>query len=165
MGFTYQLKKESDTPSFLMGFSANVLEKTKFETKTYTKRLKGYRVFVTSFYTVDPIVFLLNASYGINLKKEFKDTLVDNANILTVSPQVYFAVNPYTSLNWGVKYTNYGENEVDNKQISSSGSSVSFLMGMSYEFSSKTTFNMNVESLHTNDATQSTVSTNLSYKF
>ena len=165
LGLTYQLKKESDTPSFLMGISANVLEKTKFKTETYTSRLKGYRVFATSFYTVDPIVFLLTSSYGLNLKKEFKDSTLKGGNILTLSPQIYFAVNPYTSLNWGVKYTNYGENEVDNKQTSSSGSSVSFLMGMSYEFSPKTTFNMNAEYLNTNDATQSTVSITLSYKF
>jgi len=164
-GLTYQLKKESETPSLIMGLSANILEKTKFKTETYKNKFKSYRVFATSFYTVDPVVFLLTTSYGINLKKEFKDSTMQNGNVLTISPQLYFTVNPYTSLNWGVKYTNYRGNEINKKQVSSIGSSITFLMGMSYEFSAKTIFNVNAQYLNTNDTTQSTVSTTFSYKF
>ena len=164
-GFTYQVKSEDDTPSLLLGLSTNALEDTTFERGILTSNFKGYRVFATSFYTVDPVVFLLNASYGVNLEKEFKENSIENGNILTLSPQVYFAVNPYTSLNWGVKYTHYGESIIDGSQVSNSGSNVSFLMGVSYEFSAKTFFNVNAEYFTTNDVTQSNISTTFSYKF
>jgi len=164
-GVTYQLKSESETPSLLFGLSINALDRTRFRDMTLVSKFKSYRVFTTSFYTVDPVVFLLNASYGVNLKKEFEDTSLDNGDIFTLTPQVYFAVNPYTSLNWGVKYTYYSENKIDGKQISSKSSNVSFLMGMSYEFSAKTIFNINAEYLNANNITQNSISTTFSYKF
>jgi len=165
VGMTYQLKKEDETPSLLLGVSTNILEKTKFYTQTYTDHLKQYRVFATSFYTVDPVVFLLSSSYGINLKKQFKENSVDSGNILTISPQVYFAVNPYTSLNGGVKYTHYSENKIDDKQVSNSTSNLSFLMGMSYEFSNKLTMTMSAEFLNSNEVTQNNISSTFSYSF
>ena len=164
-GFTYQVKKESDTPSLLLGLSTNIIDKTKFNTKTLTSHFKQYRIFATSFYTVDPVVFLTTASYGVNLKKSLDENSIENGNIFTLSPQVYFAVNPYTSLNWGVKYSHYGENFINNKQVSNSASSISFLMGMSYEFSAKTVLTMSAEYVNNNDIVQSNVSTTLSYNF
>jgi len=164
-GLTYQVKKESETPSLLLGVSTNILDKTKFNIGTLTSHFKNYRVFATSFYTVDPVVFLTSASYGINLKKEFKESSVENSDIFTLSPQVYFAVNPYTSMSWGVKYSRYGKNRVNNQKVSNSASSISFLMGMSYEFSTKLILTMNAEYVNNNDTAQSNISTTFSYSF
>lgn len=165
LGFTYQVKKESETPSLLLGLSSNVLEKTKFSTGTLSSHFKSYRVFATSFYTVDPVVFLTSASYGVNLKKEFEENSIDNGDIFTISPQVYFAVNPYTSLNGGVKYTHVAQGKMDDKIVSHSASSLSFLMGMSYEFSTKFILNMNAEFVNANDTAQNSLSTTFSYDF
>jgi len=165
IGMTYQLKKEDETPSLLLGVSTNVLEKTKFDTQAYTNHFKQYRVFATSFYTVDPVVFLLSSSYGVNLKKQFKENSIKSGDIFTISPQVYFAVNPYTSLNGGIKYTHYSENNVNDKQVSSSRSNLSFLMGMSYEFSNNLTMTMSAEFLNSNEVIQNNISSTFSYSF
>ena len=165
IGLTYQLKKESDTPSFLLGVSATAMEKTKFQTGTLNSNFKGYRVFATSFYTVDPVVFLVSSSYGINLKKEYKESSINSSDILTISPQVYFAVNPYTSLSGGFKYTHFAKDTRDNKQVSQATSNLSMLLGLSYEFSAKTVLNLNAEYLNTNDMVNNTISTSFSYKF
>jgi len=108
---------------------------------------------------------LTSASYSINLKKEFKESSLKNGNIFTLSPEVYFAVNPYTSMSWGLKYSHYGKNRVNNKKISNSTSSISFLMGMSYEFSTKLILTMNAEYVNNNDTAQSNISTTFSYSF
>jgi len=103
IGFTYEVKKETDTPSFLISLSADAIERVKFSSRYKSVYFRSYSLFATSYYTVDPIVFMINAGYRINKKKFYKDESIYNGNIISFSPQIYFAVNPYTSINWGVK--------------------------------------------------------------
>ena len=165
IGMTYQIKKEDETPSLLLGLSTGAYTKTKFENKTYDHHFKNYRFFATSFYTVDPVVFMVNASYGANLEKSLDTHTKKDAGIMSVSPQVYFAVNPYTSLSAGVKYTYIGISKLDKKQVTQANSNLSLLVGMSYDFSSKMFLNVNAEFLNNSASTQNTISTTLSYKF
>ena len=165
LGVTYQVKAEDDTPSLLLGASTQVIEKTKIEGKIYNNNFKNYRFFATSFYSVDPVVFLFSASYSFNKTKNLGALKKDDANIFTLSPQVYFAVNPYTSLNWGVKYNYFGKTKIDNTLVGNSGSTLSFLTGVSYEFSAKTFISINAEYLNTNTQSQNTFSVTLSYSF
>lgn len=67
--------------------------------------------------------------------------------MFTLTPQVYFAINPFINLNWGLKYQFNQKNRVDDKVVSNSGSSVGYLFGGSYEFSSKTVFELNYENM------------------
>lgn len=164
-GANYQVKKENDTPSLLIGLSTNVVERTQFGAEEKKSNFKSGRLFATSFYTVDPVVFSLSTSYGINLKKTDGDKSIENGDIFTLSPEIYFAVNPYTSLSAGVKYTYTAKSKQDDKQISNDASALSFLMGMSYEFSTKTVLNVNTEYLNSNDRSQASLSTTLSYTF
>lgn len=165
LGLTYQVKTEDETPSLLLGLSTQVIEKTKIEGKTYSNNFKNYRLFATSFYSVDPVVFLVSASYSLNKTKNLSVLKRDDANIFTLSPQVYFAVNPYTSLNWGVKYNHFGKTKIDNTLVGNSGSTLSFLTGVSYEFSAKTFISINAEYLNTNAHSQNTIAVTLSYTF
>jgi len=165
IGATYQVKAENKTPSLLLGVSTQIIEKSKVNDKIYTNHLKNFRLFATSFYSVDPVVFLVTASYSFNKNKTLGKAKRDDANIFTLSPQVYFAVNPYTSLNWGVKYTYFGKTKIDNTVIASSGSNLSFVTGLSYELSSKMFMNVNAEYLNTSEMSQNTFALTLSYKF
>ena len=165
LGVTYQLKAEDETPSLLLGISAQVIEKTKIDDKTYSNNFKSFRFFATSFYFVDPVVFLVSASYSFNKEKSVAEYTRKDADIFTLSPQVYFAVNPYTSLNWGVKYNYFGKTKIDDIIIGNSGSNLALVTGLSYELSSKMFININVEYLNTNEMSQNTFSTTVSYKF
>jgi len=91
---------------------------------------------------------LLSASYSINKTKTFDTIKRDDADIVTVSPQVYFAVNPYTSLNRGVKYSYFGKTTVDGKTVANSGSNLSFVTGVSYEIASDMFVSANAEYLN-----------------
>jgi len=165
IGATYQVKPEDETPSLLLGTSTQIIEKTKVDDKTYTNQFKSFRISATSFYSVDPIVFLLSTSYSFNVSKTLGTLQRDDADIFTLSPQVYFAVNPYTSLNWGVKYSHFGATKIDNTVIAENGSNLSFIMGLSYELYSKMFMNINAEYLNTNEMSQNTFALTLSYKF
>lgn len=164
-GAIYQVKSEDDTPSFIVGISASAVEKTVFSKGTDTNHFKRVRIFATSYYTVDPVVFLVQVSYGKNFKKEFKEDSIENGDIFSFSPQIYFAVNPYTNLYGGVRYTHQGKNKMNDKSISNNTSNLSFLSGMSYEINAKIILDINTEFLNTAQMSQNNITSTLSYKF
>jgi len=165
MGATYQIKKETDTPSLLLGISADVLENTVLGKEIEESYFKNFRIFGTSYYTVDPVVFLLQASYDISLQHEFTKMNVENGDIFTFSPQVYFSVNPYTNIYGGVRYTYQNENKVNEKIITINGSNISFLTGATYELNTKMILDVNAEFLNSIQTSRNTIATTLSYKF
>ncbi len=166
MGVTYQVKNEDEKPSFLIGGSVDLIERVTFS-KNHKKDLnfKSYSLFATSYYTVDPIVFLLKANYRLNLKKSYKDETIDSGDIFIISPNIYFAVNPYTSLNWGIRYQFKDKDRVNSEIVSNSGSSVSYLFGVNYEINSKYNFDFDYEKRDTEDYSSNNISLTLSYKF
>ncbi len=166
IGLIYQVKKENEKPSLLVGTSMNLIERVKFS-NNHKKDLnfKSYSFFVTSYYTIDPIVFLLKTNYRLNLKKRSKNETIDSADILTISPNIYFAINPYTSLNWGVSYQYKGKDKINEDIVSNSGSSVGYLFGVNYEISSKYNLNFDYEKKDTQDYSSNNINLTLSYKF
>ena len=165
IGFTYEIKKETDTPSLLIGINTDTINKIKFSSKYKNQYFKNYTLNITSYYTIDPIVFLINANYRINKKKSYKNESIDNGNMIIISPQIYFAVNPFTSINWGIKYEYHSKDKINGKTISNSSSEISYLFGVSYELNFKHTINFNYEKKDTSSYTSSTINLNLTYKY
>jgi len=152
LGFNYQLKRESNTPAILIGGVADILERVKFNNSNSNSfnsksfSFKSYKLSATTYYTVDPLVYLLNLSYYINREKRFNNSLsIENANQLIVSPQLYFAISPYSSINFGMKYTHFGKNRLNGKVVSNSGSYITYLFGSSYEINSKLVLNFTAQ--------------------
>ncbi len=164
LGVTYQVKKEDERPSLLLGSSITTIERVKFTHNTKNAYFKGYNFFATSYYTVDPVVFLLKASYGLSLKKSDSNSSVKNGNIFVLSPQIYFAVNPYTSMSWGVRYSYHDKSKMDGVYISASGSDVTYLFGTSYEISAKSTINIDLEYSNTISSSRNNIAISFSYK-
>ncbi len=165
IGATYQLKPEDATPSLLVGVGTKLFEKTKVDTKRYTHSFKNFRVFASSYYSVDPVVFFLSTSYSLNRSKKVGDHTQRDADIFTLSPQVYFAVNPYTSINWGIKYTHVGKMRVDGKAVADTDAFLSFVTGLSYEFNAKTFISVSAEFANRSASVQNSLSVTLSYTF
>ena len=165
LGATYQVKHEGDTPSLLIGTNIDVIDRTNFSGIDKNVNFKGYTFFATSYYTVDPVVFLINSSYRYNLEKKYNNHTIKNADQFSLSPQVFFAVNPYTSLSTGVKYNYRGSTQVDNTKVSNSGSSMTYLLGVSYEIDAKKTLSIDAGYSDSMGISQSNLSMGLSYKF
>jgi len=164
IGLRYQIKQENDTPALLVGISSDFYSKEKIRKKTYVNHFESYRISVNTFYTIDPIVFSLKASYGINLPKEFDKQNIVIGNMLTIAPEIYFAVNPSISFNWGLKYHYHGKSTI-NKQIRSSYSEISYTAGVSYALSSVDTIGLQVEVSNIPSKAKNTISMTISHKF
>lgn len=171
VGFLAEAKKEGKAPAILIGGSVDVLDNTYFpptqESSQSQKSLqygKGYSLFATSFYTIDPIVFLLQAGFGLNLPKYYKNIKFDSGETLSLSPIVYFAVNPYVSLNFGVRYNYQSRDKVNNETIAYTGSSLGYTFGIAYEIKSKLILFVDVERLDTHNFSSNALNISLSYR-
>jgi len=170
LGVLIQAKKEGKLPALLLGASADVLDKTYFShTQKQLDSLKGYSFFATSFYTIDPIVLLLQANFRLNLPREFEGYRLDNGEVFALSPMVYFAVNPYISLNFGVRYQYATQNSINDTLSNTTryvpqGSSVGYVFGLAYEIKSRFIFYASAEKLDTAQYSSDMLSFTLSYR-
>jgi len=58
-GLTYQAKKENSSPSLIIGGGVDLIQRVAFkDNHKENLNFRGYSFFATSYYTVDPIVFL-----------------------------------------------------------------------------------------------------------
>jgi hypothetical protein len=165
LGAIYQLRKEDTYPSLLIGGSTQAINRVEFQTGNKDTNFKANSIFLSSFYTTDPIVFFLKTSFQKNEKTEKGENSIQNGDIFSLEPQIYFAVNPYTSLNFGFNYSHQGKSRGDKEVISNSQSTLSYLFGMSYEIDFRSVFSMDIDFSNTPEYSQNSFSINYSYKF
>lgn len=141
-GLTYKIKDEGAAPSLLVGASTNVVSRVQYAsiadgnvtgTDKRDESFDSYNIHLLSYYTVDPLVFVLKASYQWSLEKSYEQSTIDNGDLLTVSPEVYFAVNPYTNLYWGINYQYKLEDKRNGEEVTNAESILGFNFGVSYE--------------------------------
>ncbi|PAF52143.1 hypothetical protein [Helicobacter sp. 13S00477-4] len=170
MGFVYQVKKENKYPSLLVGATPIVIEKSLFDDKNTKSKMgnidyfKSYSIFATSYYTVDPVIFLLQGGVRFSLKRKFDGHSLKIGDVLNLSPMVYFALNPYTSINFGVRYEYKFKDRLDNKVVVHQGSSIAYLFGVSYEINPALMVSIDINSLDTNLYASNSVNVLFSYR-
>lgn len=165
LGVIVQAKKEGKAPAILVGASTDLLDRTRFsDDKSSVQYFKGFSIFATTFYTIDPIVLLLQGSFRFNLYKQMDNLSVDNAEIFSLSPMIYFAVNPYISLNLGVKYQYKTKDYLNSIIVSPQGSSLSYIFGFAYEIKARLIFFMDAEYKNTSEYTMASVNMAMSYR-
>ena len=169
LGFNYQLKREDSKPALLLGGMLTAIEHLKFSVDGTTERdslaFKSYKLSTTTYYSVDPLVYLLNLSYYVNRKKSLDNIYIDNSDIFIISPQLYFAINPYSSINFGLKYSHFGKNRLNGKVVSNSGSDIGFIFGSSYEISNSLLFNLTALHSKQLNISKDSISIGFSYSF
>lgn len=166
MGLLYQVKSEGRYPSLLIGTIPIVIEKS-IPAKSEKYKLdyfKNYSFFATSYYTVDPVVFVLQGGFRLNLERKIDGHTIAIGNTLNLSPMIYLALNPYTSLNFGINYQYKFKDRIDEKVISHQGSSISYLFGASYEVNPSLILSVDISNLSTNVYTSNSVNLLFSYK-
>lgn len=165
-GLIYQVKSEGRYPSLLIGATPIVIQKS-IPTKSEKNRLdyfKNYSFFATSYYTVDPVVFVLQGGFRLNLERKLDEHTIAIGNTLNLSPMVYLALNPYTSLNFGINYQYKFKDRIDGAVVSHQGSSISYLVGASYEVNPSLILSVDISNLSTNLYTSNSVNLLFSYK-
>lgn len=164
LGFIIQAKQEGKFPALLFGGSADVANKTYLsQTQNMWQYGKGYSAFALSFYTIDPLVFLLQANARFNLPQDFENIHFNLADMYSLSPMVYFAINPFVSLNVGVRYQ-YSTRAYINDRIQAQSSSVGYIFGVAYEIKSGLILFASAESFNSAFYSSDTLSFMLSYR-
>lgn len=163
IGGVYQVRAEDDYPAVLIGGTIDLIDNDELLKKNFY--LKSGSVFVSSYYTSDPIVFFLKASYGYNGNHTNGNHLLETGDVLSITPQIYFAVNPYVSLNWGVRYQYKQKDTYDGNAISTNQSQLGWLFGASYELNAKSVISADMDKSETSTYSQNIFTLNYSYKF
>ena len=165
LGILAQVKKEDKYPSLLVGGSIDIMNMASFSNaESKLQYFKGYSLLAMSYYTIDPLVFLLQAGFRVNLYSTNERLSINNGEIFTLTPMIYFAVNPYVSLNFGITYQYKTKDFVDNNIVSIQGSSIAYNFGVAYEIKQNLIFFSSVEHLQTNDYTSNAINLTLSYR-
>ena len=171
LGVLVQAKREGKAPALLVGGSVDVIDKSTFtplnagdSSKSALQYGKGYSFFATTYYTADPIVFLLQASFGLNLDKRFAGRSVNGGEVFSLSPSIYFAVNPYVSLNAGVSYQYRSADSINGVRYAPQGSSLGYNFGVAYEVASNVIIFGNAQLLETTQYKSASFSLMLSFK-
>lgn len=165
LGLLVEAKKEGKLPSLLLGGNMDIMSMAIFnDTSSALQYFRGYSFFVTSFYTVDPIVFLVQMGLRINLENRHGNVTINNGEIFFFNPMVYFAINPYVSLNFGIKYQYKTQDSVNGVVVAKEGSSIAYNFGVAYEIQQNLIIFASVERLETNQYTSNTINLMLSCK-
>lgn len=169
IGASYQILKENKYPALIVSLSAYPIDNDRFITGNHVNYFKTYSIGLISYYTDDPVVFMFQSRYQLTLERPYqckrtkKLKNINPSDIFFLSPQIYFAVNPYTTINWGVKWRIQGESTINGKLSSETLTSVSYIFGFGYEFKKKVIIFMDSE--YNTLLGESTVRLNLTGRF
>lgn len=165
LGLLIEAKKEGKTPAILLGIGSDIAEKVYFPNMQKSwQYAKGYSLYALSFYTIEPIVLLLQANLGLNLAKRHNNISMDLGEVFVLSPMLYFAINPYISLNFGVRYQYQSRDKLNQQVISHNASSVGYVFGLAYELKNKLILFMDTERFDTQTYSSNTITLSLSYR-
>ncbi|WP_345985975.1 hypothetical protein WCX49_02365 [Sulfurimonas sp. HSL-1656] len=175
IGATFRVKDEGVYPSLLVGVSTNVIGRLTFAdrdvdgnvigTTKQDKTFESFNFYALSYYTVDPVVFVFKAQYQWSVEEDYKGDTSDRPDILAISPQVYFAVNPYTNLSWGVTYRYQTEQRFNGKVETIAESSIGYNIGVSYEVSRGNIISLDASNNETATYSQNTINLIYSKRF
>ena len=165
LGISYQIVKEGKHPALLGLFSTRLIDNQRFDKEYKENYFKTYLVSLLSYYTVDPIVFMLQLKYQLNLKRVNGDEVIDPGEVLSISPQIHFAANPYVSLNYGMQWTCQDKTKIKNETTSILQTDMAYLFGASYGIKNNMTLSFDGECKNTLDGNQTSLATKLNYRF
>ncbi len=164
-GISYNILKEGKFPGVLVSFLTNAYEKIGFAKDSEILNFKTFSLFLTSYYTIDPIVLFGQLNYKSSVNGSIGDNDFEKEPTLSFTPQIYFLVNPFSTINFGFRITHEGSTKVDNKVASPETNYFSFILGFSYELVKYLIFSIDTEYRNTNIDTKSTIISRLTFKF
>lgn len=189
VGATYQVLKEDRYPALIATTSLNLIENTNFGTFSQFSEENGseptgeqsdiginfdddfklnyfktFSVSLSSYYTVDPVVFFLQSRYIQNFKRK-NSISIDPGENFSLSPQFFFVVNPYITLNWGVRFSVNDKDRINGEDINTTRTRLSPLFGVSYEVKDDLIVSFDAQYVNDPDFTRTSAGLRLNYNF
>ncbi len=165
IGFSFELLKESTHPSLMVSVITNVYDKLIIGGERKSAWFDSYSFYLSSYYTVDPVVLLLTVMYRYNADIKFKDKEFNYGDSFFISPQFYFLANPFLSINVGFRYMYQGKDRLDGDVIMFERSMVSLLMGLNYEIKRGFIISVDGEFRQRSDYSHSIVNIRTTFRF
>ena len=165
VGVLVEAKKEGKAPALMLGASMDLIERAFYPNGSKNLQYaKGYNFFATSYYSIDPVVLALQASFSLNLTKTHLGQSINSGERISLRPMVYFAVNPYISLNAGISYQYQMRDKINGNYIAPLGSSLGLNLGLAYEIMANLILFADAEFRETSQYKTNAISLMLSYK-
>ncbi len=164
-GFSFLLKKEGRLPGFSVSLSTNVYDRLRLGGKEKGVWFDSYSFYLSTFYTIDPVVLLITMMYRLNTGVDFDNKRLDYGDTFFISPQFYFLANPFVSINVGFRYIYQGKDKLDKDIIMVERSMVGFLLGLNYEVKRGIIFSIDGEFRQRADFTHNIINARLTFRF
>lgn len=146
LGLSYKLKQEDESPAIFAKFSTKAIDRVLFENSYQNQYFTTLNTTLGTYKTIDPVTLMLEASYIYNKKLKYNNISKQEGNVFVVSPTMYFAINPYITLNFGVDYKHFAKDKLNGITSSDSYSQISKSYGLNYEFRKNKIFSFDYES-------------------
>ena len=145
VGASYQFKKDTETPAVIGFLETALVEKGQKSTSSFQSWTAG----ITTYKSIDPVVFVLSGYYSVNLPRKDGEASVDPGNAFALNPSMTFSVNDRVTLSSGIRWSNtwprYSEvNEASRRQYRETNTDLQ--LGVDYGFSDDDILNMTFSS-------------------
>lgn len=165
IGATYQIRPEDKYPAILASASTNIADNTNFgEDDFKVNYFKTFTGTLVSYYTVDPIVFFLQAIYQQNLKRK-NDIGINPGEFFSLSPQIFFVVNPFINLTWGLRWRIQGHDEINGDAVNSTRTGISPIFGITYGVTNNLILSLDTEYRNEGSISQAIANLGFTYMF
>jgi len=142
LGMSYRIKDDNTTPA-LIGFAETaLLEKGQKSNSSFHSWAAG----ITTYKSIDPIVFILSVYYSINLPRKDSGLTVNPGNTFTLNPSIAFSVNDRVTLNTGVRWTNAWPSHYEGQTQYFRRTNTDLQLGVDYGFSNDDILNVTFSS-------------------
>jgi len=142
LGTSYQFKKDNETPALIGFLETALLEKGQKSNSLFQSWAAG----ITTYKTIDPIVFILSGYYSFNLPRKDGNLTVNPGNTFALNPSIAFAVNDHVTFNTGARWTNAWPTQVGGETQGFRRTNTDLQLGVDYGFSDDDIFNMTFSS-------------------
>lgn len=138
LGANWLLSADNRSPALLLTAAVDVLETgwLQPEVRHYgrTARLGAH-----VYRAIDPVVLSLAVSQEWRLSRDFADGTLEPGNLLSVRPQVNFAVNHRVTLTGGVSWQRRARDRFDGTTLAGSRHQTGLSMGLGLQASARST--------------------------
>lgn len=159
LGLSYKLKKEDESPAIFTKLSTKTIDRVLFENSYHNQYFTTLNATLGTYKTIDPVTLMLETSYIYNKKLKYNNISKQEGDVFVVSPTMYFAINPYITLNLGVDYKHFAKDKINSTTSSDSYSQISKGYGLNYEFGKNKVISFDYE----NSDAQDSISFNFNY--
>ncbi len=165
LGFSLEVLKESTHPSLTVSLLTNVYDRLVIGGESKTAWFDSYSLYLSSYYTIDPVVLFLTLMYRYNSDIKFDDKEFNYGDTFFISPQFYFLANPFVSINVGFRYIYQGKDRLNGDVIMFERSMVSFLIGLTYELKDGFFVSIDSEFRQRSDYSHSIINIRTTFRF